>query len=596
MSAMALATPTEVYRQKEKQLTRRKPDKTALLVAGMHRSGTSALTRVLNILGYSLPRNVLPANPTNETGHWEPKDIVHLNDEILAFAGTAWNDTLPLDVHGYDSSIIGGFRERALALLEREYGESQFFVLKDPRVCRLLPFWIEVVKAFDAEPVIIIPVRHPLEIAISLERRNGFDRFTGCLLWLRYVLDAEANSRGYRRACLQYAALLDESRAAMEGLGHTLDLPWPDGTTNAWVEVERFLRPELRHHKAGGIQLSRSFTHLSWLETGWKICDKWSRDTIAQEDMVELDGMRVAFDKACPAFGSTLIEDLNCALVKSMDESEVLQHTLEKRNKLVEDLSNSLAGYKVDTTSLKQSLMAHKAEIIMHKRELKALYESKSWRITAPLRHARRTPRVLARSMWHGIPLPQHSKSRLKDITFNTMPALFKHKAVYRNWKTAKNTGISTIAPSREMNVEGKNWGIMTPLHTLFVAEAIKRRLQSHAYGVDIIIQPPPPPPEAFGHDFYVVICPQVFDKLPPSEKLIAYQMEQGVSDRWFDKRYLGILSNALCVLEYAICNFPYLQEKGIGYPHVHHLPIGGLPSYREAGKTEDERCSFLRR
>ncbi len=400
-------------------MTHRKPKKIALLVAGMHRSGTSALTHTLSILGYSLPRNILPANPTNEAGHWEPEDIVSLNEEILAFAGTAWDDILPFDLHRYNSSIIDGFRERALALLEREYGESQLFVLKDPRICRLLSFWAEVIKTFDAEPVIVILIRHPLEVAASLEKRNGIDHFTGCLLWLRHVLDAEANSRGFRRACLQYAALLGESKATMEGLGHTLDLPWPNNATNTWVEIERFLRPELRHHKANDISSFRNFAYFSWLKTSLEICDRWSYNTITQEDMTKLDNIRIVFDRTHLTFHNTHIKGLNRALAESVDESKILKHTLGKRNESIENLSNDLAKRRIDTISLKRSLAtlerslatrnatlaARDAEIIMREREIKALYESRSWRITAPFRHARRMPGALARSIWRKIPL-----------------------------------------------------------------------------------------------------------------------------------------------------------------------------------------------
>ena len=66
--------------------------KIAILVAGMHRSGTSLLTRVLDISGCDLPATLVEAHPTNDLGHWEPRKIVFLNDEILASAGSSWRD------------------------------------------------------------------------------------------------------------------------------------------------------------------------------------------------------------------------------------------------------------------------------------------------------------------------------------------------------------------------------------------------------------------------------------------------------------------------------------------------------------------------
>jgi hypothetical protein len=46
-----------------------------LLVLGVHRSGTSAVTRVLSILGAALPRTLLGAGPSNESGHWESEKL-----------------------------------------------------------------------------------------------------------------------------------------------------------------------------------------------------------------------------------------------------------------------------------------------------------------------------------------------------------------------------------------------------------------------------------------------------------------------------------------------------------------------------------------
>jgi hypothetical protein len=66
--------------------------RTCIVVLGMHRSGTSALTRVLSILGAALPRHVMSPGPSNETGHWEPQKLVDFHDEVLAELDSAWHD------------------------------------------------------------------------------------------------------------------------------------------------------------------------------------------------------------------------------------------------------------------------------------------------------------------------------------------------------------------------------------------------------------------------------------------------------------------------------------------------------------------------
>ena len=66
--------------------------RTCLLVLGMHRSGTSAITRIFNLMGAEPPKQLLDAGPSNEAGHWEPERLVLLHDQMLEEAGSSWRD------------------------------------------------------------------------------------------------------------------------------------------------------------------------------------------------------------------------------------------------------------------------------------------------------------------------------------------------------------------------------------------------------------------------------------------------------------------------------------------------------------------------
>src|SRR5262245_11007788 len=186
----------------------RRLPKTALVVAGMHRSGTSAITRVLSLLGCDLPKTLMGGAASNEAGHWESQTLADFNDALLESAGSSWHDWLLFNPGWYRSPKAEEFKERAGALLAQEFGASRLFVLKDPRICRILPFWLDVFDAAGVKPAIIMPMRNPLEVATSLERRDGFDPGLGHLLWLRHVLEAEAASRGTARFYCDYDALM----------------------------------------------------------------------------------------------------------------------------------------------------------------------------------------------------------------------------------------------------------------------------------------------------------------------------------------------------------------------------------------------------
>src|ERR1700761_9583033 len=115
--------------------------RSAYLVLGMHRSGTSALTQVLALAGATLPQNVMPGDSHNAKGYFEPWKIAMFNNERLRAGGSAWDDVFAFPHRPLDAPAERGWLDRALALFEDEYGGVRHPLLKDPRVTVLLPFW-----------------------------------------------------------------------------------------------------------------------------------------------------------------------------------------------------------------------------------------------------------------------------------------------------------------------------------------------------------------------------------------------------------------------------------------------------------------------
>jgi glycosyltransferase involved in cell wall biosynthesis len=203
--------------------TRSDSARRAIIVLGMHRSGTSALTRVISLLGADLP-NGLVQGPDNEAGFWESAKLAAIHDEILSSAGSSWDDWRAFDQNWYASSQAPIFKARVLELLQKDFASSRLFVVKDPRICRLWPFWRDVLEELGAKPAVAIPIRNPVEVAASLERRNGLAPARGYLLWLRHVIDAEQATRGLPRAIVTYSALLDDWQRMVRTLGSRLEI------------------------------------------------------------------------------------------------------------------------------------------------------------------------------------------------------------------------------------------------------------------------------------------------------------------------------------------------------------------------------------
>ncbi len=182
------------------------PSRAALLVLGMHRSGTSALARMLSLLGAELPEHVLGARRGNEAGHWEPERLVQLHDEMLTEAGSRWDDWRRFDPSSLGPERLAHYRGEISRLIAEEYGDARLFVLKDPRICRFVPLYEEVLAGMGIAPRFVLTYRNPISVLDSLAARDGMSPSYASLLWLRHVLDAEEATRGKPRVFLTRSA------------------------------------------------------------------------------------------------------------------------------------------------------------------------------------------------------------------------------------------------------------------------------------------------------------------------------------------------------------------------------------------------------
>ncbi|MGH6924173.1 MAG: sulfotransferase family protein [Propylenella sp.] len=282
------------------------PERLAIVVLGMHRSGTSAFTRVLSLLGCDLPKNLMGAYESNSTGHWESTAICNLNDAILKAAGSRWDDWQELDPEWLRSPSADEFREAALATLKDEFGASPLFVLKDPRICRMLGFWVAVFDAAAIRPIFVLSLRNPLEVASSLERRNGFDLGFSHLLWLRHVLDAEAASRGMTRFQTSYDRLLENWRDVAERSQSALAMAWPRPSDQAASEIDAFLSDKQRHHREALDKVTGDPALSIWLRESFAILARWAGAGENPDDYAALDRIRRDFNAAAPAFAGAI--------------------------------------------------------------------------------------------------------------------------------------------------------------------------------------------------------------------------------------------------------------------------------------------------
>jgi GT2 family glycosyltransferase len=160
-----------------------------IIVLGMHRSGTSALTQLISTLGYNAGNNLMPANFDNPKGYWEDLDIYQLNNDILSFLFLTWDQTEEFNYRKINilNKIIGEkFHKRGCSIISKKLKYSSKIVIKDPRFCILLPFWNSILRELKCETHYILSVRNPIDVAISIKKRNNLSMEESLKLWYYY--------------------------------------------------------------------------------------------------------------------------------------------------------------------------------------------------------------------------------------------------------------------------------------------------------------------------------------------------------------------------------------------------------------------------
>ncbi len=230
---------------------------TAILVLGMHRSGTSAVTRLLSLLGFRLPATlVVPGagkGPDSNTtvGFWESEVLMRVHDAVLADAGLRWDSPLIISDDWWTPEALKQWTPALCDAVTAEFDGPGPWVVKDPRMCQLLPLWLAALRDLRVEPAAVLIVRSPNEVAESLRVRDQIPRRHALLLWLVHTVAAERATRAYSRTFVRYEALLDDWQGEVTRIARTLGLELPCRVGEAAGEISRFLDPSLRHHTAG---------------------------------------------------------------------------------------------------------------------------------------------------------------------------------------------------------------------------------------------------------------------------------------------------------------------------------------------------------
>jgi glycosyltransferase involved in cell wall biosynthesis len=232
------------------------------MVMGMHRSGTSALTGVLGMMGVDLGKTMMKPTEENPRGYFENQRVNEVNQRLLASINSSWDDILAPEGKWWLADSIRPLASEMNEIVRDEFKESPLFAIKDPRNCRLFPLWREVLLGMGIDICAVIPVRHPAEVAESLRLRHGFSIEKGLLLWMIHTISAELFTRDMPRVWVTFESLLKQTEKTVSKIRRTLDLSFPRTYEQVGDEIRLFLDPALKHfdHKRtlrSGISLPR---------------------------------------------------------------------------------------------------------------------------------------------------------------------------------------------------------------------------------------------------------------------------------------------------------------------------------------------------
>lgn len=290
----------------------------AILVGGMHRSGTSALTRALALAGADLPRTLMAPGSDNPLGFWESIPIAEVNDAVLAETGSRWDDVFGFSTRPEAAPLRQASIARIRQAVASEFETASLPIIKDPRISLILPMWDIALREAGHTPHAIALVRHPMEVAQSLAARNGYSTAKSLLLWIAYLVAFERDSRNMPRVFVSYDDLLTDWRGTLDRIERKLGLLLPRRSPANDLAIEQFLTNEARHHRAGPLRHDPEALGSSWVS---KIHDWAQRAASAdiEPDPAELEAIRHEMTRAARTFAPVVL-DITVQLDRSKAE------------------------------------------------------------------------------------------------------------------------------------------------------------------------------------------------------------------------------------------------------------------------------------
>lgn len=355
----------------------------AICIIGMHRSGTSTISRAVNLLGAYLgeEKDLMKPAVDNPEGFWERQDIADLDDRILAFYKKDWDCLVPQPEGWHRSEGLAQLREEVKALISMHFSGKPLWAWKDPRTTIVFEIWKDAVAEMGADLTCLFVVRNPLDVARSHQKRDGFSLEKGFGIWFNYNLAALRSTDDVKRSFISYDRFLADWQNELKRCADELSVAWPADYTELKARMNEFIKPGLRHSQSGLKELKESGAPKPVIELyalleaalqpgfapGGFFGEKLAALASEYNDYAimfknDMEAMW-EFRRAVPALNAE-IHRLNQEKARITDE---MNRQIEEKNRQIEEKERRIEDKD---------------------RQIELLLNSVSWKITAPLRKA----------------------------------------------------------------------------------------------------------------------------------------------------------------------------------------------------------------
>ena len=256
--------------------------KTAIVICGPHQSGAAVLSGILSKIGYSLGKNVLGIGGDGQNLLYENASVQEFFTGFIQGTGHQW---LSPFVSG--SKILSGANQEKKTkdlerLIESQFASESQIVLKDPRFSVCLPLVLEALYNLEYDIKVVVMLRHPHEVALSMQKKHGLSLTRSNLIYTNYLSQSEYYSRNFQRAFIHFNHLVDRPEEILSALFSSLSVN-VDPANNLADGLSIISKDKIKHRSEGDNNPSYTTSKLYELFSEFKQEEKFKNSNIEEQ-------------------------------------------------------------------------------------------------------------------------------------------------------------------------------------------------------------------------------------------------------------------------------------------------------------------------